>query len=236
MRRFRIYPKSPLSFAIIALLMVFYMHNICMDTYVYSIEDEADDVKTLYVNLTNKCSNACVFCIRNTVDDIKGKNLWLENEDVKTQDVITQLNNFNKPEEVVFCGFGEPFMKLDVLKEVASYLKEQNIKVRVNTNGIGNVVNKKNIVPEISNLVDEISISLNAPTEEQYAEISKPKIQNAYNEMIDFAKKSVENGIKTTLSVVNQHPDYTLDIQACEKIADEIGADLKVRKWLNNGY
>lgn len=212
------------------------MDNNCMDTYVYSIEDNADDVKTLYVNLTNKCSNSCVFCIRNTVDEIKGKNMWLENEDFEAKDVIAQFKNYKTPEEVVFCGYGEPLMKLDVLKGVASYLKEKNIKVRVNTNGIGNVVNKRDILPEISDLVDEMSISLNAPTKEQYNEISKPKYKNAYEDMIDFAKKSVENGIKTTLSVVDEYPDYTLDIQACKKIADEIGANFKVRKWLNNGY
>ncbi len=207
-----------------------------MDTYVYSIEDKNNDLKTLYVNLTNKCSNDCVFCIRNTVDEIKGKNMWLENENFTAEDVIKQFDNFNTPQEVVFCGFGEPFIKLEVLKEVASYLKQKNIKTRVNTNGMGNAINKRDILPEISNIIDEISISLNSPTEEQYNEISKPKIKNAYAEMIDFAKKCVENNIKTTMTVVDEYPDYSLDIQACKKITDEIGVDFRVRKWLNNGY
>lgn len=207
-----------------------------MDTYVYSIEDKNNDLKTLYVNLTNKCSNECVFCIRNTVDEIKGKNMWLENENFTAEDVIKQFDNFNTPQEVVFCGFGEPFIKLEILKEVASYLKQKNIKIRVNTNGMGNAINKRDILPEISNIIDEISISLNAPTEEQYNEISKPKIKNAYSEMIDFAKKCVENNIKTTMTVVDEYPDYSLDIQTCKKITDEIGVDFRVRKWLNNGY
>lgn len=207
-----------------------------MDTYVYSIEDRNNDLKTLYVNLTNKCSNDCVFCIRNTVDKIKGKNMWLENENFTAEDVIKQFDNFNTPQEVVFCGFGEPFIKLEILKEVASYLKQKNIKTRVNTNGMGNVINKRDILPEILNIIDEISISLNAPTKEQYNEISKPKIKNAYVEMIDFAKKCVENNIKTTMTVVDEYPDYSLDIQACKKITDEIGVDFRVRKWLNNGY
>lgn len=207
-----------------------------MDTYVYSIEDNAEDSKTLYLNLTNKCSNACVFCIRSTVDCIKGKNMWLENEDITAKDVIKQFETFKIPEEVVFCGYGEPFMKLDVLKGVAAYMQQKNIKVRVNTNGIGNVVNNRNILPEITNLVDEISISLNAPNKEQYDKISRPKYKKTYEEMIDFAKKCVENGIKTTMTVVDEYPDYTLDIEECKKIADEIGADFRVRKWLNNGY
>lgn len=207
-----------------------------MDTYVYSIEDDAENAKTLYVNLTNKCTNACVFCIRNTVDEIKGKKMWLENEDFTAKDVIAQLEKFNPPQEVVFCGYGEPFMKLDVLKGVCAYLRYKNIKIRVNTNGMGNVINNRNILPEITDFVDEVSISLNAPTEEQYETISKPQVKNAYKEMLEFAKYCVDNEIKTTLTVVNNHPDYTLDIDACKKIADEIGANFRVREWLNNGY
>lgn len=207
-----------------------------MDTYVYSIEDKAENAKTLYINLTNKCTNACVFCIRNTVDSIKGKDMWLENEDFSAKDVMAQFRNYSMPQEVVFCGFGEPFFKLDILKEVAKYLKSKNIKVRINTNGMGNVINKRNIVPEIKALVDEVSISLNAPTEKQYDEISKPKIKNAYSEMLNFAKECVKNNIKTTLSVVDEYPDYKLDLKACEDIAKNIGANFRVRKWLNNGY
>lgn len=207
-----------------------------MDTYVYSIEDNAENVKTLYVNLTNKCTNSCVFCIRSTTDNIQGKKLWLENEEIQAKDVIKQFENYNTPQEVVFCGYGEPFMKLDLLKGIAAYLKQKGIKVRVNTNGIGNVVNNRNILPEITDLVDEISISLNAPTQEQYDEISKPKYKKAYEEMIDFAKKCVDNDIKTTLTVVDEHPDYKLDISACEQIAKEVGADFRIRKWLSKGY
>ncbi len=207
-----------------------------MDTYVYSIEDDAESSKTLYVNLTNKCSNACVFCIRTTVDEIKGKNMWLKNENFSANDVIQQFSNFIPPEEVVFCGYGEPLMKLELLKEVAKYLKSKNIYVRVNTNGIGNFVNKKDVLPELKGLVDEFSVSLNAPTKEQYNEISRPKFENAFDEMLEFAKKSVENGFKTTMSVVDEYPDYSLDLVACKKIVDEIGANFKIRKWLNNGY
>ena len=207
-----------------------------MDTYVYSIEDDAESSKTLYVNLTNKCSNACVFCIRTTVDEIKGKIMWLKNENFSANDVIQQFSNFIPPEEVVFCGYGEPLMKLELLKEVAKYLKSKNIYVRVNTNGIGNFVNKKDVLQELKGLVDEFSVSLNAPTKEQYNEISRPKFENAFDEMLEFAKKSVENGFKTTMSVVDEYPDYSLDLVACKKIVDEIGANFKIRKWLNNGY
>lgn len=207
-----------------------------MDTYIYSIEDDSDNVNTLYVNLTNKCSNTCIFCIRSTVDEIKGKKMWLESEDFTADDVIAQLDKYNKPQEVVFCGYGEPLMKFNLLKEIATYVKKQNIKTRINTNGIGNIINKRDVVPELANIIDEVSISLNAPTKKQYNEISKPKYENAYEAMLDFAEKCVENNIKTTLTVVDEYPTYKLDIQKCKEIADKIGANFKVRKWLNNGY
>lgn len=207
-----------------------------MDTYVYSIEDNFETAKTIYVNLTNKCTNSCIFCIRRTVDNIKGKKMWLENEDFQAKDVIKQFEKCKNMEEVVFCGYGEPFMKFDLIKGIASYLKEKGIKVRINTNGIGNAINGRNVIPEIKNLVDEISISFNAPTKEQYDEISKPIYPDAYEEMKKFAQLCVENDIDTTLSVVTNHPDYQLDLQACEDYANSIGAKFRVREWLNNGY
>ena len=207
-----------------------------MNTYVYSIDENPKIAETLYINLTNRCSNACVFCIRTTVDDIKGKNMWLETEDFSVEDVLRQFEDFNTPKEVVFCGYGEPLMKFDVLKEIAENLKQKGIKIRINTNGTGNLINKKDIVPELAKFTDEISISLNAPNEKQYNEISKPNLSNTYSNMLDFAKKSVENNIKTTLTVVDEYPDYEIDIQECKKIADEIGAGFRVRKWISNGY
>ena len=201
----------------------------------------------VYINLTNRCTNDCIFCLRNDKDDVCGQTLWLDSEDFTAGDVIEQYEEILRSaqnegkhlaDEVVFCGYGEPMLKLAILKEVCQYLKDNypKIKIRVNTNGMGNVINNRNILPEITNLVDEVSISLNAPNEEQYETISKPQVKNAYKEMLEFAKYCVDNEIKTTLTVVSNHPDYKLDIEACKKIADEIGAEFRVREWLNNGY
>ncbi len=208
-----------------------------MNNYVYSIEDTSENPQTLYVNLTNRCTNNCVFCIRATVGEIKGKNMWLEDDEVTVEKVLEQFKNFNKPEEVVFCGFGEPLIKFDVLKELSKILKEKyGVKIRVNTNGQANIFLRKNILGELKGLVDEFSISLNAATDKQYQEITNTKIPNAYEAVKDFIKQSVENGFETTATVVGGHPEYTLNLDECKKIAESLGAKFKVRTWLKKGY
>ena len=128
----------------------------------------------IYINLTNKCTNDCIFCLRNDKDDVKGQELWLDSEDFGAKDVIEQLDKFELSSEVIFCGYGEPLLKLDVLKEVARYIKENypNVKIRVNTNGHANYVYKRNIVPELKGLVDEFSVSLNAENSQEYNRLS----------------------------------------------------------------
>src|SRR5574344_2964305 len=134
----------------------------------------------IYINLTNNCTNKCLFCIRNLKDDVCGKNLWLKNDTVTAKEVISQLKKLKKDEkDIVSCGYGEPTLKLDTLKEVAKFIKEnyKDVKVRLNTNGHANFIYKRNILPEIKGLVDDISVSLNASTEEMYKKISQPNIK-----------------------------------------------------------
>lgn len=195
----------------------------------------------IYINLTNKCTNECVFCIRSLKDNVCGANLWLKNDSVTAEEVINQINVIKKDEnEIIFCGYGEPTLKLDVLKEVAKYIKEnfKGIKVRLNTNGHANVIHKRNIIPELVGLIDEISISLNAPTEELYKELAQPNLvcENVLDEVKDFIKKSVEAGIDTTASVVEGYKNYDINVKECEKIAQDLGAKFRVREWLDSGY
>jgi len=195
----------------------------------------------VYINLTNKCTNDCIFCIRSLKDDVDGANLWLKNDNADAQAVIDQLLKLKKDEkEVVFCGYGEPTLKLDVLKEVARFVKEKypEMKVRLNTNGHSNFVYKRNIVPELVGLVDEVSVSLNASNEELYKELASPNIKCEYplEEVKDFIKKCSEAGIFTVASVVSGYKDYKIDLEECEKISNELGAKFKVREWLDNGY
>src|SRR5574344_1785408 len=134
-----------------------------MDTYVYSIEEDTCCPDTLYVNLTNKCTNNCVFCIRKCTDEIKGKSLWLKDKSISLDKIVEQFEKFKTPKEIVFCGYGEPLLELNLLIDFAKYIKENyNIKIRINTNGHANFIYKKNVINDLKGIVDEISISLNA--------------------------------------------------------------------------
>ena len=202
------------------------------NTLVYSLEGKT------YINLTNRCTNSCIFCLRQDKNDVCGQDMWLDNEDFSAQDVIEQLKNFEITSEIVFCGYGEPLLKLEILKEVAKYIKQNypETKIRINTNGHANYVYKRNIVLELKGLVDKISVSLNASSAEEYNELSKPKFDNAYDEVKKFIKCCSEEGIQTDASIVDGYKGRRLDIEKCRQIAQELGANLRVREWIVNGY
>lgn len=205
-----------------------------MNNIVYFLEGKT------YINLTNACTNRCLFCIRDIKKDVKGANLWLDTDNIKYEDVVKQLeeNRDKIKGEITFCGYGEPTLRFDVLIKSAKYIKEnfKSSKIRLNTNGHGSFSNKRNIVSEMVGLIDEVSISLNAENEDLYKEISKPQIENAYNHMLDFARECVKEGIKTTMSIVVGYKNFEIDADKCEKIAHDIGANFKIRKWEESGY
>lgn len=194
--------------------------------------------KKIYINLTNRCTNECIFCLRQDKDDVCGQELWLDSEDFTSEDVIEQLKKFNLSSEVIFCGYGEPMLKFEVLRQVAKYIKETypKIKIRVNTNGHANFIYKKNVVPELVGLVDEFSVSLNASNSEEYDELSQPKFENAYEEVKKFIKCSADAGIETVASIVDGYKGRRLDVDKCREIAESLGAKLRVREWIVNGY
>lgn len=192
----------------------------------------------IYINLTNRCTNECIFCLRQDKDDVCGQTLWLDNEDFTADDVIAQFKNFKISEEVIFCGYGEPLLKFEILKDVAKYIKETypQTKIRVNTNGHANFVYKRNIVPELKGLVDEFSVSLNASSKEEYNELSKPKFDEAYDEVQKFIKACSDENISVVASIVDGYKGRRLDVKKCEQIAEGLGAPLRVREWIQNGY
>ena len=201
----------------------------------------------IYINLTNRCTNDCIFCLRKDKDDVVGQTLWLDNENSTAKDVIKQfelkknelVNVHHSPfTEVIFCGYGEPMLKFDVLKQVAEYIKKQypKTKIRVNTNGHANYVYMKNIVPECKGLIDEFSVSLNGATKEEYNELSQPKFDQAYEEVKKFIKACSDENISVVASIVEGYKGRHLDLNKCEKIANELGAKFRVREWIKNGY
>lgn len=195
-----------------------------------------------YINMTNACTNACVFCVRDQKEDVQGAKLWLDCDSTKAQDVIKQIE-LNKDkilnsQEIVFCGYGEPLIRLNEVIEISKYLKENypNLKIRVNTNGHANAIFKRNVADELALYIDDISISLNAENEENYNKISNPKIENAYEEVKRFIRACVEAKIKTTASVVANVPNYPIDVERCALIAKSLGAKFRSRDFIPNGY
>lgn len=204
-----------------------------VNNFIYELDNK------IYVNLTNACTNNCLFCIRTQKDDVKGANMWLTvHPDIDA--VISQLKEKENliKNGVTFCGYGEPLLELDLVIALSKFIKENypEVKIRINTNGHANAIYKRDITSELVGLIDEFSISLNASNETLYNEICRPKIENAYNEMLLFAKKCIEKGFKTTLSVVTNFKNYDINIQECEQIAKDIGAIFRNRAWIENGY
>ena len=195
-----------------------------------------------YINMTNACTNACVFCLRNQKDDVQGANLWLEKDNITTNAVIEQIEAkkeiIAKSEEIVFCGYGEPLIKINEVVEISKYLKENypNIKIRINTNGHANAIHKRNVALELAPYIDSISISLNGENEETYNKVSNPKIENAYEEVKRFIRACVEEKIKTTTTVVSGVPHYPINTERCEIVAKSLGAKFRARDFITNGY
>ena len=194
----------------------------------------------VYINLTNSCTNNCIFCIRDIKDDVVGANLFLNSENVSANDVIKQLEamKYKLSDEIIFCGYGEPMLKLDVLKQVAKYIKDKypNKKLRVNTNGHANFVYKRNVVPELKGLIDEFSVSLNGENEQEYNELSVPNFTGAYEETKKFIKACSDENIAVTATIVEGYKGRHLNLKKCEEIAKSLGAKFRVREWIENGY
>jgi TatD DNase family protein len=190
----------------------------------YTIRD------SVYLNVTGSCTNTCTFCQRNVNPVVKGHDLRLQ-RDPTPDEMMEALNReeWQDRSEIVFCGYGEPTIRLPEVLHVASRIKElkPSMKIRMNTNGLANLYHRKNIVPELTYAIDTVSISLNAQDARTFERLCRPSVgPDPYGSLLDFARKCIAAGLDVVLTVV-AHPD--VDVGACRKIAEEMGAKFRVR-------
>ncbi len=195
------------------------------DVYVYTIGNSA------YINLTNRCTNACEFCIRTYADGVEGYDLWLDKEP-DADEIIELLPDVSTLDEVVFCGFGEPLIKFDVLMTVARFVRRNGGTTRINTNGQAELFLKdKDVAKRLSECIDKVSISLNETNAKDYDNICHSKYGlEAYDALITFAKHCVDVGIDVTMSVMETIGEEK--IKLCKETAERIGAKLRVRTMI----
>ena len=189
---------------------------------------------SVYINMTNRCPCACVFCIRHNKDHVFNSNsLWLEREPTLKEvcDSIDALD-LDKYDELVFCGYGEPTERLDDLLQVASYVKSKDkIRIRINTNGLSDLINGEKTAYKLKGLIDCVSISLNATDKEKYFKIVRPKFGiESYDAMLSFAKdctKYVKEVVMTVVDAVTTKEDQKRSREICESI----GVTLRIRPY-----
>ncbi len=191
---------------------------------VYKIRD------SLYINVTSECSNECSFCAKFYDKYVKGYNLAI-GRDPDVGEVLREIDSYKGGfKEVVFCGFGEPTVRLDFMTEVARALKEKGVYIRLNTNGQGNLINKKDILPLLKGLIDEVSISLNFQNGELYERFCRPKIkgENVYEAVKDFIRRAKEF---IPVVVITALDTDDVDVEEMEKIAAELGVKYRQRNY-----
>jgi TatD DNase family protein len=186
----------------------------------------------LYINVTNRCNAKCVFCKRKENPALRGYNLGMERSEEPNADVyIKEIGNPKDYSEIVFCGYGEPTIRWEVVKEISKYVKTSGGKTRLNTNGHANIINKKDITAEMKGLIDVVSISLNTFDPKQYSELVG--LETSYfDEMIDFAKKSKYFVDKVVMTIVSIDE---VDVERARKITEEeIGAEFRIRPFFSS--
>ena len=202
----------------------------------FSIDESFNDNsrRGVYVNLTNRCNNDCAFCLRDKKAMTPEKSLWLDNEPT-VDEVKAELDalNWELVKEIVFCGFGEPTIRLDELTALLRYVKTEHpqISTRLNTNGLGNLEHGRNIAPDFENILDVASISLNAATPENYLQITRSKFGlQAYNAMLTFAEL-MEIYVPQVVMTIVDKVTPPVEIDACRKICRQRGLTLRIRPY-----
>lgn len=203
-----------------------------MSDIAYQVRD------SLYLNITNRCTNQCPFCIRYKKREFDQKYLlWLEKEP-STEEIMAAIGDPTKYKQIVFCGYGEPTIRLEVLKEVSRKLKAdsraRNTGIRIDTNGTANLFWGKNILPELKGLIDFISVSLNAENAEVYDKLCHSVYgRAAYPAIVEFIREAKKYIPEVEASVVDLP---TVDKEKARAIAADLGVKFRVRPYYEETY
>lgn len=180
-----------------------------------------------YLNITSRCTLRCQFCPKQQGStEVHQYQLALD-VTPKAQEIIPLLGDISQYDEYVFCGFGEPTLNLKTLIEVATFIKNNKGKVRVNTDGLGDLFHRRSILPELANCVDSLSISLNADNEALYIKHCQPKLKGSYAALRQFIIDAPKYIAKVQVSAIDGL--LNVDINACEQIAIQSGCQFKRR-------
>jgi TatD family-associated radical SAM protein len=199
-------------------------------TITYQVKD------AVYVNLTNRCPCNCTFCLRQNGSGVFGSGpLWLEREPT-LDEVTASLDgwDYTRFREVVFCGYGEPTERLDILLAAAEHLKRRDptLRVRVNTNGLSDLINGKPTAPLFAGKVDCLSISLNTDDAAEYLDLCRPKFgATAYPALLAFTKEAAAAVPEVVMTVVDEPVTSKQKQERCRQIAANLGARLRVRPY-----
>jgi TatD DNase family protein len=183
---------------------------------------------SLYLNITNRCTNSCIFCPKFDDFVVKGHELKLDHEP-DIEELKAAIGDPQAYDEIVFCGYGEPLLRLDLILELATWLKQQQVRIRINTDGQANLVYARNILPELSGKIDALSVSLNAPDAEHYQQLCQSKFsEKGYQAVKDFLRSAPEYIPSVTATAVS-YPG--IDIDACRKLAEDLGVEFRAREY-----
>jgi TatD DNase family protein len=187
---------------------------------------------SLYLNITNQCSNRCSFCAKFDNFTVKGHNLLLDGEP-SFDEIMEAVGQPSEIEEIVFCGYGEPLIRLELVKKVATELKGRGYQIRINTDGQANQVHRRNILPELAGLVDSISVSLNAPDADTYEQICNTPFGKAGFEAVCTFIREAQLHIPQVVASAVTLPG--IDIEACRNLAESLGAEFRIREYAEVG-
>jgi TatD DNase family protein len=184
---------------------------------------------SLYLNLTNRCSNLCTFCAKKASYVVKGHDLELSREP-SAEELVQAVGDPQRYQEIVFCGFGEPLLRLETVKTVAAELKKKGARVRIDTDGQANLVYGRNILPELKGLVDAVSVSLNAESPEKYQRLCRsPFGEESFHGILDFIREA-KKVIPEVVATIVEMPG--VDVEACRRLAEEgLGVKFKRRAY-----